>query len=298
LFPTSVLLTVAMARGLRRTLHGFVPARTYRIAVLVSAALMAVVWGVLYVRHRASLPGPLLTTGGAFVGGVVTTTRAIGFVEDNAPPSSEVREKVLLHHTFGNLHYPPQPRFKRTLDVTLASLGLIVTLPLWVVIAFAIWFEDPGPIFFTKNSVGLAGVPFRQLKFRSMRYDAERMTGPIASYADDPRTLRCGRRLRRWHLDQLPELLNVLAGTMSMVGPRPLRTVQVQRYLEDLPAFAERHTVRPGIAGIAQIEKYQMPAAERLRKDRAYIRRMSVGLDLALLYRAVATTIRGTRQEG
>jgi lipopolysaccharide/colanic/teichoic acid biosynthesis glycosyltransferase len=297
LFPASLLLSVTMARGLRGMFHWLVPARTYRTAVLASAGVMALVWCVLYVGHRASLPGPLLTTGGAFMGGVVTTTTAIGFVEDNAPPSPEVREKILAHHNFGNLRYPPQPLFKRTLDVTLASLGLIVTLPLWVVVAFAIWFEDPGPIFFTKNSVGLAGVAFRQLKFRSMRYDAERTTGPIASYADDPRTLRCGKQLRRWHLDQLPELVNVLAGTMSMVGPRPLRTVLVQRYLEELPEFAERHTVRPGIAGIAQIEKYQMPAAERLRKDRAYIRRMSVGLDLRLLCRAVLTTARGTRHE-
>jgi lipopolysaccharide/colanic/teichoic acid biosynthesis glycosyltransferase len=297
LFPLSLLLTVAVAGSLRRARRWPVPARAYRTAVVASSGLMALVWCALYVGHRASLPGPLLTTGGAFVGGVVTTTRAIGFVEENAPPSPEVREKVLAHHNFGNLRYPPQPRFKRTLDVALASLGLIVTLPLWFVIAVVIWFEDPGPIFFTKNSVGLAGVPFRQLKFRSMRYDAERTTGPIASYPDDPRTLRCGRQLRRWHLDQLPELVNVLAGTMSMVGPRPLRTVLVQGYLEELPEFAERHTVRPGIAGIAQIEKYQMPPAERLRKDRAYIRRMSVGLDLRLLARAVMTTVRGTRHE-
>jgi lipopolysaccharide/colanic/teichoic acid biosynthesis glycosyltransferase len=298
LFPASLLLTMALARGLGRIRRWPVPSRVYRAAVVASAGLMALVWCVLYVGHRASLPGPLLTTGGAFVGGVVTTATAIGFVEDNAPPSPEVREKVLAHHNLGNLHYPPQPRFKRTLDVVLASFGLVVTLPLWLVIAVAVWLEDPGPIFFTKNSVGLGGVPFRQLKFRSMRNDAERATGPIASYPDDPRTLRCGRRLRRWHLDQLPELVNVLGGTMSMVGPRPLRTVLVHRYLEELPEFAERHTVRPGIAGIAQIEKYQMPAAERLRKDRVYIRRMSVGLDLRLLCRAVLTTVRGTRHEG
>lgn len=297
LFLASILLTVFMARSLRRTLHWLVPARTYRTSFLASAGLMALVWCWLYVGSWATLPGPLLSTVGAFVGGVVATAAAIGFVEDNAQPSPGVREKVLTHHSFGNLYYPPPPPFKRAFDVTLASLGLVATLPLWPLIAFAIWFEDPGPIFFAKNSVGLAGVTFRQFKFRSMRYDAERTTGPIASYADDPRTLRCGRQLRRWHLDQLPELVNVLAGTMSMVGPRPLRTVLVQRYLEELPGFAERHTVRPGIACIAQIEKYQMPPAERLRKDRAYIRRMSVGLDLRLLCRAVLTTVRGTRRE-
>jgi lipopolysaccharide/colanic/teichoic acid biosynthesis glycosyltransferase len=292
----SLPLTVVLARALRRTLHWLAPARTYRTAVLASAGLMALIWCLLYVGHRASLPGLLLTVAGAFAGGVVTTTSAIGFIEDNAPPSPGVREKVLTHHSFASLHYPPRPHLKRTLDVTLASIGLVVTLPLWLLIAVAVWFEDPGPIFFTKNSVGLSGITFRQLKFRSMRYDAERTTGPVASWADDPRTLMCGKWLRRWHLDELPELVGVLAGTMSMVGPRPLRTVLVQCYLEEIPGFAERHAVKPGIACIAQIEQYQMPAAQRLRKDCVYIRRMSVALDLRLLCRAVLTTVRGTRR--
>jgi lipopolysaccharide/colanic/teichoic acid biosynthesis glycosyltransferase len=94
----------------------------------------------------------------------------------------------------------------------------------------------------------------------------------------------------------LPELINVLLGTMSLVGPRPLRAVLVQRHLEELPEFAERHVVKPGIACIAQIQKYHISPAERLRKDRVYIRRMSVGLDVALLWRAVVTTARGPRQ--
>jgi lipopolysaccharide/colanic/teichoic acid biosynthesis glycosyltransferase len=290
-------LTAIMARGLQWTLHWQVPGRTYRTSVLASAGLTILAWPWLYGGKTAWLPSLSLAVVGAFVGGVVTTSLATGLIEDNAPPSPGVREKVLTYHRSGNLHYPRTPPLKRTLDVTLASLALIVTLPLWFIIALAIWFEDPGPIFFTKNSVGLGGITFRQLKFRSMRYNAERVTGPVASCADDPRKLRCGKRLRRWHLDELPELVNVLGGTMSMVGPRPLRTVLVQRYLEELPAFAERHTVKPGIACIAQIEKYQMSATERLRKDRAYIRKMSVGLDLRLLSRAVLTTMRGTRHD-
>jgi lipopolysaccharide/colanic/teichoic acid biosynthesis glycosyltransferase len=292
-----LLLTVAVARGLRWSLARLAPGRTYRAAVLASLGLTALVRPWLAVGDVAWLAGFSLTVAGAFAGGVVTTSSAIGLVENNASPSPGEREQVFRHHCSGKLTYPPAPRFKRTLDVTIASLGLILTLPLWFVIAFVIWFEDPGPIFFTKNSVGLGGVTFRQLKFRSMRYDAERTTGPVASSVDDPRKLRCGKRLRRWHLDELPELLNVLAGTMSMVGPRPLRTVLVLGYLEALPDFAERHTVKPGIACIAQIEKYQMSPAERLRLDRAYLRRMSVRLDLMLLARAVLTTVRGTRKD-
>jgi lipopolysaccharide/colanic/teichoic acid biosynthesis glycosyltransferase len=297
LLAAPILLTVFVARCLRWTLHWPARARTYRVAVLASVGLMALVRPWLVTRDVAWLTGFSLSVAGAFVGGLVATSSRTGLVEDNAPPPPGVREKVLAYHDSGRLHYAPVPRFKRTLDVSIASLGLILTLPLWFLIAFVIWFEDPGPIFFTKNSVGLGGATFRQLKFRSMRYDAERLTGPIASYSNDPRKLRCGKWLRRWHLDELPELVNVLAGTMSLVGPRPLRTVLVQGYLEALPDFAERHTVKPGIACFAQIERYQISPAERLRLDRAYIRRMSVGLDLMLLARAVLTTVHGTRND-
>jgi lipopolysaccharide/colanic/teichoic acid biosynthesis glycosyltransferase len=292
-----LLLAVLVARFLRWIRHWSAPGRAYRAAVLASLGLTVLVRPWLEIRDVAWLPGFSLTVAGAFVGGVLTTSTSTGLVEDNARPSPGVREKVLAYHRSGRLYYPPAPRFKRALDVGVASLGLILTLPLWFLIAFAIWFEDPGPIFFTKNSVGLGGVTFRQLKFRSMRVDAERTTGPVASSAGDPRKLRCGKWLRRWHLDELPELVNVLAGTMSLVGPRPLRTVLVQGYLEALPDFAVRHSVKPGIACIAQIERYQMSPAERLRLDRVYIGRMSVGLDLMLLARAVVTTVRGTRND-
>jgi lipopolysaccharide/colanic/teichoic acid biosynthesis glycosyltransferase len=292
LLAAPMLLTVFVARCLRWAMRSLPQARTYRVAVLTSASLAA-----LLIRDVAWLPGLSLAVAGAFMGGVVTTSSVSGLVENNAPPTPGVRQKVLAYHDPGRLPHRPTARAKRAFDVCVASLGLIVTLPIWFLIAFVIWFEDPGPIFFTKNSVGLGGVTFRQLKFRSMRVDAERMTGPIASYANDPRKLRSGKWLRRWHLDELPELVNVLAGTMSVVGPRPLRTVLVQGYLEALPDFAERHTVKPGIACFAQIERYQMSPAERLRLDRAYIRRMSVGLDLLLLFRAVFSTVRGSRND-
>jgi lipopolysaccharide/colanic/teichoic acid biosynthesis glycosyltransferase/ubiquinone/menaquinone biosynthesis C-methylase UbiE len=158
-----------------------------------------------------------------------------------------------------------------------------------------VWIEEPGPLFFVKHSVGRGGVTFRQLKFRSMQYQAEVLTGPVVSIPDDPRTLRVGRRLRRWHLDEMPELINVVQGSMSLVGPRPLRTILVQHFLEEIPGYAERHTVRPGIACIAQIERYRLTPVERLRKDKTYIRVMSVGMDVLLLARAVTSTVRGKR---
>jgi lipopolysaccharide/colanic/teichoic acid biosynthesis glycosyltransferase len=293
-----LLLAVFLTRCLRWARHRLAPARAHRAAVLASLVLTGVARLWLGIPRIGWLPSFSLTLAGAFLGGVTTTGAATGLVENNAPPSPGVREKVLAYHDPDRLPpYPPMPRFKRAMDVGVASLGLIVTLPVWFLIAGVIWFEDPGPIFFTKNSVGLGGITFRQLKFRSMKVDAERTTGPVASSADDPRKLRCGKWLRRWHLDELPELVNVLAGTMSLVGPRPLRTVLVHGYLETLPDFAERHSVKPGIACIAQIKGYHMPPAERLGMDRDYIRHMGVRLDLRLLGRAVLTTLRGARKD-
>jgi lipopolysaccharide/colanic/teichoic acid biosynthesis glycosyltransferase len=297
LMAAPLLLAVLLARGLRWTRHRLAPPGAHRTAVLASLGLTAAVRAWLEIPHVGWLTGFPLTLAGAFLGGVMTTSAATGLVEDNAPPPPGVREKVLAYHDPEKLPSPPAIHFKRAVDVGLASLVLVLTLPLWLLIAGVIWFEDPGPIFFTKNSVGRGGVTFRQLKFRSMKVDAERTTGPIASSPGDPRKLRCGKLLRRWHLDELPELVNVLAGMMSLVGPRPLRTVLVQGYLEALPEFAERHSVKPGIVCIAQIERYQMPPAERLRLDRVYIRQMSIRLDLLLLVRAVLTTLRGTRKD-
>jgi lipopolysaccharide/colanic/teichoic acid biosynthesis glycosyltransferase len=296
-FLASLLLTVFAARGARPAVPRQDPEWTNRRSVLASVGLVSPAWCWSYLSHGASAQASLLALAGAFLGGVVGTTCTMGFIEDNAPPSPAVREKILAYHAFGDLCYPPEPRLKRVFDITLALTGLIVTLPLWFVISLLIWFEEPGPILFTKNSVGKGGITFRQLKFRSMKYEAERLTGPVASPASDPRMLKCGRFLRRWHLDELPELINVLAGTMSLVGPRPLRAVLVQKYLEEVPGFAVRHTVRPGIACIAQIEKYHISPAERLRKDRVYLRRMSLALDVKLLLRAVVTTARGPRDE-
>jgi lipopolysaccharide/colanic/teichoic acid biosynthesis glycosyltransferase len=297
LFVASLLLTACAARAFRRTFRRQARSWRYRSSLLAGVGLTSPAWAWMYLTNLASPQAALLAVAGALVGGVVATSARIGFIEDNAPPSPGVREKVLAYHSFGGLQYPPEPRLKRALDVSLALACLVATLPLWMLISMLIWFEEPGPILFTKNSVGKGGVTFRQIKFRSMQYGAERLTGPVASPASDPRTLKCGRWLRRWHFDELPELLNVLTGAMSLVGPRPLRTVLVQGYLEEIPRFAERHTVRPGIACIAQIQKYHISPEERLRKDRVYIRRMSVALDLRLLWRAVTTTVRGARHE-
>lgn len=232
----------------------------------------------------------------ALVAAYLFVASADGLVEDNAPPTQAVREQILAHHAAARLIYPPVPRGKRAFDIIAAIAGIVVTMPLWFVVALLIWFDAPGPVFFTKNSVGRGGITFREVKFRSMQYGAEQHTGPVIATSEDPRTLAVGRPIRRWHIDELPELINVLTGTMSVVGPRPLRAYVVLHELEVVPGFAERHIVRPGIACIAQIEKAHVEPTERLEKDLVYIRRMSLGFDIQLLVEAVVTTIRGDRE--
>jgi lipopolysaccharide/colanic/teichoic acid biosynthesis glycosyltransferase len=296
LFLGSLALALALARLPLSFGYPKPPGWVCRSAVGASTGLSSSVWLWLYLGHRAPSYGILPAIAGGLTGGVIAA--GAGLVENNAVPSAGVREQVLAHHVAGGLRYPRSFRFKRAFDVVGALIGIVLTLPLWPVIAALVWLEEPGPIFFIKNSVGKGGHSFRQVKFRSMKFGAERETGPVASPVDDPRTLRIGRLLRRWHLDELPELINVLAGAMSLVGPRPLRTVVVRRYLEDVPGFAERHTVQPGIACTAQIEKYYIGPPERLEKDLEYIRSMSLALDLRLLARAVTTTLRGERNSG
>ena len=296
LFVGALLLSLLLSGWLRwySGRRRILPA-PHRTAFAVSAALALLAWCGLYAAHQVAAWSAPTAVAGSLLGGMTATALTMGLAENNAMPPKDVREKVLAFHHDADLHYPAQPAGKRLLDITAALVGIVVTLPFWLVIAALIWLEEPAPVFFTKNSVGRAGRTFRQLKFRTMRYHAEALTGPVSSFPGDPRILRVGSWLRRWHLDELPELINVLAGTMSMVGPRPLRTVLVQLYLEEVPGFAERHTVKPGIACIAQIDKYRMSPHERLRKDRAYLRRMGVRTDLILLWRAVVTTVRRQR---
>lgn len=207
-----------------------------------------------------------------------------GLWENNQPPSADLRRRVLDRHRELIPEAPKDHAWKRAFDILVAVAGLVVTFPAGLALAFLLWWEDPGPILFVKNSVGLGGRTFRQLKFRTMVRDAEDRTGPIWAAEDDSRILRVGRLLRKTALDELPQLLNILAGDMSVVGPRPQRTVLVAGYLELLPEYALRHAVRPGLSGLAQVAgHYYLTPRQKLRFDRLYVRHASLGFDLKLL---------------
>ncbi|MGE0039647.1 MAG: sugar transferase [Vicinamibacterales bacterium] len=189
---------------------------------------------------------------------------------------------------------------KRAFDVALATVGLVGSAPLWLVIAAAIRLEDGGPVFFTQERVGLHGTVFRAFKFRSMIPDAERETGAVQAAAGDPRVTRVGRLLRATAMDELPQLWNILRGDMSFVGPRPLRpgeadtTADGQLLLSAIPGYRERHEIRPGLTGLAQVfAPRDLRRTGKFRYDRLYRRRAGLCLDLWLIGQSFLITFRG-----
>lgn len=190
---------------------------------------------------------------------------------------------------------------KRALDVLLASVGLILTLPLFPILAALIRLESPGPVLYRQERLGQGGRLFWLLKFRSMRQDAERQTGPVWATVGDARVTRIGRLLRKTRLDEIPQLINILRGEMSLVGPRPERPVFVEQLQEKIPFYIHRLAVKPGLTGWAQV-KYHYAASvddtrEKLEYDLYYIKNLSVFLDLLIILQTIQIVLfaRGAR---
>ena len=191
---------------------------------------------------------------------------------------------------------------KRTFDASLAAAGLVLSSPLWFLIPLAIRIEDGGPVFFPQDRVGRGGRVFKALKFRSMRPNAEALTGPVQATEHDPRVTRVGRLLRGTALDELPQLVNILRGDMSFVGPRPLRPGEVDVRgdgrmirLDEIPGYSERHGVRPGLTGLAQIyAPRDISRTSKFRLDRLYIARSGFWLDVRLILLSFWITARGS----
>jgi exopolysaccharide biosynthesis polyprenyl glycosylphosphotransferase len=183
---------------------------------------------------------------------------------------------------------------KRSLDLAIATPALAVLLPFLPLVALAIWLEDRGPVFYRQERMGLDGRSFEILKFRSMRIHAEATTGPVWAIKDDPRRTRIGRWLRRWSLDELPQLWNVLGGEMSIVGPRPERPAFVREFKEKLPQYMVRHRVKSGITGWAQVHGWRGNTSirKRLQYDLYYIENWSLRLDLKILWLTVRHGLR------
>ncbi len=180
---------------------------------------------------------------------------------------------------------------KRTLDVTMAFLMVVAGAPLIALTAVAVWLEDGSPVLYSQERVGEHGRIFRVYKFRSMRKDAERAGTPIWAKADDDRVTRVGRFIRKTRLDELPQLWNVLRGDMSFVGPRPERPFFVEQLAQQIPFYQQRHAVKPGLTGWAQV-KYRYGASledaiEKLRYDLYYIKHLSLAFDITIIFDTV-----------
>ena len=261
----------------------------YRLGFGLSFGLGLVLAATLAAGSMAILARLLAAFLGAFAGSLEATRRDLALWEDNYPPPAEVADRVRRRHEARLGSLPGRSFGKRAFDLALGMAASLVALPLVTAIALAVWLEDPGPLFFVKNSVGRGGRSFRQWKIRTMVRSAEAETGPVLASETDERVLWTGRWLRKTALDELPQLLNILQGSMSFVGPRPQRTILVDTYLDRIPEYADRHAVAPGIAGLAQVAgDYYLTPRQKLRYDRLYVGHSGLAFDLKLVAIAFA----------
>ncbi|MBM3187925.1 MAG: exopolysaccharide biosynthesis polyprenyl glycosylphosphotransferase [Chloroflexi bacterium] len=186
---------------------------------------------------------------------------------------------------------------KHAMDLVGSAVGLVLLSPFLLFIALLIKLDSKGPVFYTQLRVGLDGKPFPIIKFRSMRPDAEQETGPVWATEDDPRKTRLGEFLRRTSLDELPQLINVLLGDMSLVGPRPERPVFVDQFRQVIPRYMERHKEKAGLTGWAQVNglRGDTSIVERTKYDLYYIENWSLLFDLKIIVRQIINQFRRDR---
>jgi exopolysaccharide biosynthesis polyprenyl glycosylphosphotransferase len=186
---------------------------------------------------------------------------------------------------------------KRVVDIAVAFIGLTLALPILGLLAVAVKLSSPGPVLYRQARVGQHGRIFHVYKLRSMRADAEAGTGAVWARRNDDRVTPIGRWMRRTRLDEIPQLWNVLLGNMSFVGPRPERPEFVRLLTERIPFYTQRHVVKPGLTGWAQV-RYTYGASvedtiEKLQYDLYYIKNLSIPFDLFIIFSTVKTVIRG-----
>jgi exopolysaccharide biosynthesis polyprenyl glycosylphosphotransferase len=283
---------------------------THRIGMLVMAITHSNPTGLLNNLVRFSLMGVQL----------IDMPSLYEFLAGKIPTDHISDVWLLIHSLNSNKVY--YRHFKRVTDLVLASLGLALTWPLWVLITLAVKLDSPGPVFFRQDRLGKDGKPFRILKFRTMVNDAEKC-GPQFACHRDPRITRVGRLLRKARLDELPQLYNILKGEMSFIGPRPEREVFIREfkeavpdlregrratdtrdcqvlcgYKERIPYYSYRLLIKPGITGWAQVmHSYTATleeTKEKLQYDLYYIKNMSLLLDLAILLKTIRIVLFGS----
>ncbi len=183
---------------------------------------------------------------------------------------------------------------KRSIDIFLSLLGIVISFPVVIISALIVKFSSPGPIFYLQERVGARGKIFKIIKFRSMREDAEK-DGAVWAMENDTRVTRYGNFMRKTRVDEIPQLVNVLKGEMSLVGPRPERQVFVDQLVESIPFYDIRHHIKPGVTGWAQVcYRYGASTEDSLRKleyDLYYMKNLSIALDMLIMFQTVKTIL-------
>jgi lipopolysaccharide/colanic/teichoic acid biosynthesis glycosyltransferase len=182
---------------------------------------------------------------------------------------------------------------KRPFDLIFSSLGLVISFPLWIIFAIAIWLEDRGPILYLQQRAAKDSTHFNVLKFRTMVPDSDKIYGPLQAEENDIRITRVGKLLRETAMDELPQLINILKGDMSFVGPRALLPIEIEAGensnqgalpIGEIPGFSKRQSVKPGLTGIAQIyAPRDATRRQKFRFDILYIEKQSIWLDIKLI---------------
>lgn len=253
--------------------------RIHQFILLEADLSQAMLWDTLYRGERAGADMylyPQLDVA------ILTSTNVISLA---GLPLISLRPAV-EHHAY--------KLGKRLLDIALAVLILLLTLPVTMLTAVALGFAGGGSVLFQQDRVGRHGRVFRVFKFRTMVHEAEAATGPVLANPSDPRITPLGRLLRRTRIDEIPQLVNVLLGDMSLVGPRPERPEFVERFVAENPLYHRRHLLRPGLTGLAQIHgRYDTDYTHKLRYDLIYVNGVSLALDVRILFATVRTVLTG-----
>jgi sugar transferase (PEP-CTERM system associated) len=211
--------------------------------------------------------------------------------------ASEMLRPSWLIFSRGNRFSDFEYHVRRVLNVAFAAVGFVLSLPILLLTALAVKLDSRGPIFYVQERVGRNDRTFKIIKFRSMRVGAEAKSGPVWAEEDDPRVTRIGRIIRKLRIDELPQFVNVIRGDMNFVGPRPERPMFVEQLSEIVPYYSQRHVVKPGLTGWAQI-KYPYGASvedsiEKLRYDLYYIKNQSLLLDAIIVFETIKIVMFG-----
>jgi lipopolysaccharide/colanic/teichoic acid biosynthesis glycosyltransferase len=218
---------------------------------------------------------------------------------------TDLQDAVKHHHQY--LHKVEEmrnidlPRWylitKRFMDVFVAILGILLLSPLFLIVALLIKIDSKGPVLYGQDRVGKNGKLFKIYKFRTMRIDAEKQTGPVWATENDPRITFIGRILRDSKIDEFPQFVNLIKGEMSMVGPRPERPFFVEQFTKTIPGYSRRLDVTPGLTGPAQLRNgyntSAMSVIKKLRYDIYYVKRMDLSMDLGLLAETFVSLFKG-----